>query len=112
MSRVALPQPAPRRRKRAARLGELERPHHAPPIVWMHCGGRGRIPFRERGVRARGAGLVVDALPAFARSFGRRGRESQLRQGGAEVEAGPAGDDCRPAGGEDRVDCHVRQSRE
>ena len=77
----------------------------------MDSGRRGRVDLGQPGVRRRRSGLVVQAGRALTRSRLGRGRQRQVGERGAEVEAGAADDDRRSAGGEDLVDRSVRQRR-
>ena len=95
--------------ERVAGFGELERADDPAAVVRVHRGRRLGIALGEERVRRLGALLVVDALPALARARLRRRRNVQLGERRAEVQAGAADDDRRPAGGERSVDRLVRE---
>ena len=67
------------------------------------------VALGEQLVRCLGAELVVERLQPLARARRRRRRQLEVGQRGAQVEAGAADDDGRPAGGEDLVHRRVRE---
>jgi hypothetical protein len=75
----------------------------------MDCRGGKRVALFEQGVDGRCAFAVVALLPALARPGRRRGWHAQVRERRAQVEAGAAGEDGRPAGREELVDGSVRE---
>ena len=102
------PEPVLTRPQARAGLGKLERTDDAPPVVRVHgLGGLG-IALDEECVGALAAELVVEALQPLALAGRRRGRQLELRQGGAQVEARAADDDRRSPLCQSLVDRGVR----
>src|SRR5207244_12672766 len=78
-------------------------------VVRMHaCRGR-RIPLGQQCMRAFGAQLVVDRLPALALPRCRRRWQLEIRQRRPEVEPRTADEDRSSPGGDDLVDRRVRE---
>ena len=61
-----------------ARFRELQRAHHAAPVVRVDSGGRRRIDGRQRGVRPGRPTLVVQALCGVTDAVRRLGEESGM----------------------------------
>ncbi len=83
-------------RQRSADLRELERADDAAAVVRMDPLGRDRVELGEVLMGRPGADLLVERIPPLAGARVGRGRQVELRERGAEVEAGTA-DDVRPA---------------
>jgi len=93
------------------RLRELQRPHHAAPVVRVDRGGRGRIDGRQRGVRPSRPTIVVKALCGVTDAVRCLGRERHVGERRPHVEAAPAAHDGDPAAVEDLVDRSVGEVR-
>ena len=76
----------------------------------MHARRCRGIALREQRMRGLAPELVVHAFPPFALPRRRRRRKLEVRERRAQVEAGAADDDRRPARGDDLVDRLVRES--
>ena len=107
-ARLLRPEPVRSLDERAARLGHLERPHDAAAVVWVHGRSSDRIDRDERRVRAPRV-AVVAALPGPPRLLVDRGRDLQVAERRAEVQAGTAGDDGDAPCLDDLVDRRVRE---
>ena len=99
------------RYERPSCLRELERPDDPAAVVRMHARRRHWVELGEPGVRSGRTVLVVEPLPPLARTGRRCGRQLELGERGAKVEAGPAHDERRLSGLQDLVDCGVRERR-
>ena len=105
MTRLVRPEPVPL----AVASGELQAADDPAAVVRMDRGGGFGVELGELRVSLLGPRRVVQLLPALALAGLGSRRQREVGERGPQVEAGSAGDDRRPARGEDLVDRGVRE---